>query len=264
MSSQAPPNRRIVWRPNVLFPLAALVLFLLVWEVFGRASDPIIFAPPTTVVQAYGELLSSGELLRETLVTLNAATVGFLLAVVVGLPMGLLLGRKALVSELLDNYILAIYSTPRVVLVPLIIMWFGVGYSGRVFVVWLGAVIPVILNTAAGVRYARPDLVEVARSFGASERELARHVVLPGSVPYVIAGFRIAAGRAFIGVLIAELFLDLTGVGGLIASAAAYFDVPVMLAVILWFVAIATATMEGIGMLERRVSSWKDSSQDGD
>lgn len=255
-----PPDReqRTLWRPDIYFPIIAGAVFLTVWEVVGRAVNPILFAPPSRVAGEFWDMLISGRLLEALLTTMNALTVGYLLSVVVGLVMGVILGRWKLVARVLEPYIDAVYATPRVVIVPLVILWFGVGYVGRVFIIWLGTVIPIILNTAIGVRNARQDLIEVARSFGANERELARHVVLPGSVPYIVAGLRIAAGRALVGVIVAEIFLDLTGLGGIIQLEAQYFRTARMLVALLVIGALGTLLIGGLGVIERRFSSWRE------
>jgi NitT/TauT family transport system permease protein len=191
---------------------------------------------------------------------MNALTVGYVLSVVVGLAMGILLGRSRRLAELVEPYIDAVYATPRVVIVPLVIIWFGVGYVGRVFIIWIGTVIPIILNTAIGVRNARPDLIEVARSFGASERDLIRHVIIPGSVPYIVAGLRIAAGRALVGVIVAEIFLDLTGLGGIIQTESQFFRTANMLVAVAVVAALGAVIIGSLGALERRFASWKEPS----
>lgn len=240
-------------------PLSALVVLLLAWEALGRATNPLLFAPPTRVATAFWDMTVSGLLPRAFLTTMNALAVGFLLSVVVGIAVGVLLGRHPLLSRVLEPYLDAVYATPRVVIIPLVILWFGVGYTGRVFIVWVGTAIPIILNTAIGVRNSRPDLLEVARSYLASERDLVRHVILPGAVPYVLAGLRIAMGRALIGVVIAEVFLDLTGLGGIIQTESAFFRTERMLAAVLVYSVLGTAAIGALGVLEHRFSSWKGS-----
>lgn len=243
--------------PERYLPVVAAVVFLAGWELFGRAVNPILFSPPSRVASAFVELIANGRLPRAFLVTMNALTVGYVLSVVVGLVVGVLLGRRTTLNRLLEPYIDAIYATPRVVIVPLVIIWFGVGYVGRVFLIWLGTVIPIILNTAIGVRNARPDLVEVARSMGASERDLIRHVIMPASVPYIVAGLRIAAGRALVGVIVAEIFLDLTGLGGIIQTESQYFRTANMLAAVIVVAALGAIIIGSLGALERRFQSWK-------
>lgn len=247
----------ILWRPTVYLPVMNLLLVLVVWEIVGRQIDPLLFAPPTAVFAAFGDLIGSGVLLSATLTTMNALTVGFLLSVGFGIPVGVILGRNDTLRRVVDPYLDAIYATPRVVIVPIIVLWFGVGYQGRLFLIFIGTTIPIIVSTAVGVRNARPDLMEVARSFGASGRQTVRHVQLPGAVPYVAAGLRIAAERAVVGVVIGEIFLELTGLGGLIQVSAQGFDVPEMLCAVVMIAMVGTIFISLLDALERRFSSWK-------
>lgn len=242
---------------KILLPSVALVIFLVAWELFARSVNPILFPAPIKVIKSYGELYRSGELVPAFFTTMQTLTIGFLLSAVVGILGGVIIGRAPLIGSILDPYIEAIYATPRVVITPLVIIWFGVGDSGRLFIVFIGTFIPILMNTAIGVRNARPDLIEVGRSFGASEPELVRHVILPGAVPYLIAGLRIGVGRALIGVVIAEIFLDLTGLGGLVQINASYFRVDRMIAVVLILAAIGTLLMVSLGRLEARFSPWR-------
>lgn len=238
-------------------PTVAAVIFLTAWELFGRSIDPILFSPPSRVAGAFVDLVADGSLPRAFLTTMNALIVGYALSVVVGLAIGVLLGRRTWLSNMVEPYIDAVYATPRVVIIPMVIIWFGVGYPARVFLIWLGTVIPIILNTAIGVRNARPDLVEVARSMGASERHLIRHVIMPASVPYIVAGLRIAAGRALVGVIVAEIFLDLTGLGGIIQTESQYFRTANMLAAVLVVAALGAVIIGSLGALEHRFQAWK-------
>jgi ABC-type nitrate/sulfonate/bicarbonate transport system permease component len=256
-TTQAAAPLRILRNPDIMLPLGLFVLFLATWEYVGQRSDPILFSPPSRVAAAFVDLSSSGRLWAALGITLNALLVAFGLSVLVGITVGVLLGRLPRVARVVEPYIDAIYATPRVVIVPLVILWFGVGYSGRLFIIWIGTVIPIILNTAIGVRNVRKDLLEVATAFKASERDIVRHVVLPGAVPYVIAGLRIAAGRALIGVVIAEVFLDLTGVGGIIQMEASYFRTAPMLAGVVIFSVLGVVMVGGFGTLESRFSVWK-------
>lgn len=238
-------------------PGIAFVVFLVVWEVAGRLANPILFAPPTRVAGAFVELTASGRLPQALLVSLLSLAAGFVVALVSGLATGILLGRNPTLARVVEPYIDAIYATPRVVLIPLVILWFGVGFWGRLFIIWIGGVVPIILNTAIGIRNARQDLIEVARSFEADEKQLLRHVILPGAVPYVIGGLRIAAGRLLLGVVIAEIFLDLTGVGGLIQIESAYFRTDNMLVGVIVFAILGVVMIGAFDLLEKRFSGWK-------
>lgn len=238
-------------------PTIAFVVFLAVWEVAGRLANPILFAPPSRVATAFVEMVADGSLPQALLVSLQSLAVGFVLALVSGLTIGVLLGMHPTLARVVEPYIDAIYATPRVVIIPLVILWFGVGFWGRLFIIWIGGVVPIILNTAIGVRNSRQDLIEVARSFEATERQLVRHVILPGAVPYVIGGLRIAAGRLLLGVVIAEIFLDLTGVGGIIQTESAYFRTDAMLVGVLVFALLGVLMLGAFNLLERRFSGWK-------
>lgn len=243
--------------PRVYLPVVAGIVFLAVWEVAGRLANPILFAPPSRVWLAFVNMVDSGRLPSALVTTLNTLVVGYACSAVLGIALGVVLGRRNVLGRIVEPYLDAIYATPRVVITPLVVVWFGVGYSGRLFIVFIGTVIPIILNTAVGVRNARPDLLEVARSFGARERQLVRHVIIPGAVPYIVAGLRIAAGRALLGVVIAEIFLDLTGVGGIIATEAGYFHTAPMLVGVLVFSLLGIVLMTSLTWLENRFALWK-------
>jgi ABC-type nitrate/sulfonate/bicarbonate transport system permease component len=168
-----------------------------------------------------------------------------------------LLAQFRTMGNVLRPYLYGIFSTPRVVIVPLIIVWFGVGYTGRLLLVFLWSMIAIAASTADGVRNARPDLVEVARSFGVGRMQIVRHVLLPGSVPFVVSGLRIGAERAVVGVVIGEMFLELTGLGGLIQTEAQSFETGAVLSAVVAIAVIGTVLILGLDVVERRVSRWK-------
>lgn len=244
-------------RPQYWLPLLSLAAFLAVWEVVGRNLDPILFSPPSRVAQAGAELYQSGQLLTATGTTLATLTVGYALAILIGVPLGVAVAQAPMLGRLLDPYLYGIFATPRVVIVPLVIVWFGVGYPGRLFLVVLWSMIAIATTTADGVRNARPDLVEVARSYGASRADTVRHVLLPGAVPFVLSGLRVGAERAVVGVVIGEMFLELTGLGGLIQQGAADFDTAVVLCAVATVAVLGTALITGLDVLEGRFSRWK-------
>lgn len=238
-------------------PLIAAFVFFIAWEIAGRLTNPILFAPPTRVAESFVTLMANGRLPEALAVSLHSLAVGFVLALVSGLVIGVLLGMNPTLARVTEPYIDAIYATPRVVMIPLVILWFGVGFWGRLFIIWIGGVVPIIFNTAHGVRNARKDLVEVAHSFQASKWQMVRHVILPGAVPYVMGGLRIAAGRLLLGVVIAEIFLDLTGVGGIIQTESAYFRTANMLVGVMVFAILGILMMVAFDLLEKKFSSWK-------
>lgn len=245
-------------RPTVVLPILNLALFFTVWEVVGRQIDPILFSPPSRVAGVLIDLVASGELVAATLETLNTLSIGYLLSVAVAIPVGILVALRPTLGRVLDPYLDAIYATPRVVIVPLVILWFGVGYTGRLFLIFLGTVIPILVSTAVGVRDARPDLVEVARSFGASASQIVRHVQLPAAVPFVASGLRIGAERAVVGVVVGEIFLELTGIGGLIQVNAVRFNTAEVLSGVVTIALIGIVFIGILDALEKRVSPWRE------
>lgn len=244
-------------RPVLWLPVLSLVMFLTAWEIVGRNIDPLLFAPPSRVAEVFPRMVASGELAAATSTTLNTLAVGYVLAVIVGIGLGVLLAQFPVAERLATPYLYGIFSTPRVVLVPLIIMWFGVGYGGRLFLVFLWSMIAIAVSTTDGVRNTRRDLIEVARSAGANRLQTIRHVLLPAAVPFVVSGLRVGAERAIVGVVIGEMFLQLTGLGGLLQDHAQSFATAEMLSVVLIIAAMGTALILAIDAIERRVSSWR-------
>lgn len=243
--------------PKVWLPLLSLVLVLGTWELVGRSINPLLFAPPTSVIREFGALLASGELVEAATVTMQALFLGYLLAVLVGIPFGIAMGVWTRLGDVLQPYLYAIFATPRVVVVPLIVVWFGIGFEARLFLVFFWSAIAISVNTAQGVRHARPDLVEVARSFQASKLQLARHVLIPGAIPFVVAGLRVGAERAIVGVIIGEMFLQIVGLGGVITTGSQQLDPPKMLVAVVVIATMGTILVTSLDVLERRFQSWK-------
>ena len=270
-SGSKPTGSRFSFRrltqPEFYLPVVVTGTFLGAWEWLGTITDPILFAPPSRIVEAAVVLIRDGvpafgskrlvTLQSLTWTTLNGLLVGFAISIITGLLVGVLFGRQKTLARVAEPYVDAIYATPRVVLTPLIVLWFGLGYNARLFLVWLGASIPIIINTAIGIRNARPDLEEVGHSVGMSERQLLRHVIMPGAVPYVLAGLRVAAGRAMIGIVIGEMFLNLVGLGGFIRFEGARLRTANAFVAVMVLGIMGAALISSLGLLESKFASWK-------
>lgn len=243
--------------PRVYLPLLSLVTVLGTWELVGRSIDPLLFAPPSLVISTFGELLASGELQAAAKTTMQALFLGYFLAVVTGVPFGVAMGAAPRFGDILQPYLYAVFSTPRVVVVPLIIVWFGIGFEARLFLVFFWSAIAISVNTAQGVRHARPDLVEVARSFRVSRIQLARHVLVPGAIPFVVTGLRIGAERAIVGVIIGEMFLQIVGLGGLITTASSELMPARMLCAVAVIAVLGTIIVTALDMVEKRFQNWR-------
>ena len=232
--------------------------FLLAWELYGRSLNPIFLSYPTAVAGAFVELVGNGQLLQATAQSLSALALGFSVSIVAGITVGLLMGRFRTVFHALDPFVTALYNTPSVALIPLIQLWFGLGLQAKVVIVILSAFFPIVINTFAGVRNTSRSMVDVVSAFGASERQVMTKVVLPAAVPFIMAGLRLAVGRAVIGIVVAEFFTALSGLGGLIivfsnSFATAKLFVPVITLVVLGLVLTAAARA-----LEARFATWKE------
>ena len=192
--------------PVAVLRLGFLLVLLLVWWLAARAAPPGLFASPLATAEALGRLASSGRLWPALGQSLSIYLVGTGAAVVAGTALGALMGTVRPIGRMLDIYVHGLAATPRVAFIPLIIVLLGLGFQAKLLVVFLGAVMPVILNAYAGVRSVDPDLVEMARATGASRGRILVHVVMPGALPFLLAGTRIGATIGLINTVVAELY----------------------------------------------------------
>lgn len=252
-------------RPDVVraaetFALRAgfLVLLLAAWQATALLAPPGLFASPATVARAGWQLAVDGKLGPAVLASLGVFLTGTALAAVVGAAIGLAMGMWTWLGRMLDVYVYALAATPRIAFIPLIIVMLGLGLKAKVLIVFLGAVMPVILNAYAGVRATDPDLVEMARATGAGRGRILAHVVLPGAVPYLMTGLRIGATIGLINTVVAELYTAIGGLGGLLAIYGGRFRMAEYLAVVCVLALIGVIVAEGLRLAERRLLRWRD------
>ncbi|HEU4439152.1 MAG TPA: ABC transporter permease [Methylomirabilota bacterium] len=237
--------------------LVSLVVVLLAWELYGRSVNPILFTYPTAVGRAFVDVLRSGELWGYLQQSLGVLAIALLLSVGVGVPLGVLIARFSTIELATDLYINALYATPMVAVVPLIVLWFGFGIPAKVVIVFLFMIFPIVINTQQGVKQVDRGLLEVARSFCSTERQLWGDVVLPSAVPYIAAGVRLAIGRGLVGMVIAEFYTSIAGLGYMIVRYANAFETAKL------FVPIVVLMVMGIGlaqlarMVELRIAPWQ-------
>jgi NitT/TauT family transport system permease protein len=237
--------------------LMSLGVVLVAWEIYGRVFlNPAVFTYPTAIVRAFGQLTVSGELPAAAAQSFLVLSIGWLSGIVLGMPIGLLMARSRLVERSLDVYVNALYATPTVALVPLIINWFGFTTLARIVIVFLFAVFPVLINTFQGVRNVEPNLIEVAKSFCSSESRLWGDVVLPSALPYIVAGLRLAIGRALVGLVVAELFTAIAGFGGIIERSTSAIRYDRMMVPVVVLMIVGVGLTEGLKALERRLAPW--------
>ena len=237
---------------------ASVVLFVVLWEYFGRQVNPLFLSYPSAIVKACVQLLIAGEFQRQAIRSLEVYAVGLGAALVLGILLGLLMGRYRLVEYLLDPYVYALDATPRVALIPLLLLWFGLGAPAKIAVVFLSGIFPVLMNTFSGVRTVSGGLVDVGRAYGAGEGKIFTKIIMPAALPFIMAGVRLAVGRALIGIITAEMFTAVTGMGALLiryssAFATDKFFVPVI------FLALLGVILSGaVEALQRRLAPWKE------
>jgi NitT/TauT family transport system permease protein len=231
---------------------------LLAWELLSRFVVPSQFLPPpSAIVSAFVATTRSGELPRQLWQSASVLVTGFGLAIVSGLAVGTAMGMFRAVRRILDPYVSAFYAMPTVALIPLVIIWLGLGFEAKVFLTWLVAVFPVIINAEIGVASVPPAFIETARAFGCSRWQVFRRVVLHATVPFFIAGVRLGLGRALVGVVVAEMFTALAGLGYLIVLYGNTFRTAELFVPILVLAVISIAITNLIQRLERRIAPWR-------
>lgn len=257
------PRRSLLGRTRqaVLLRVLSLAVILGCWEWFGRHSDPRLFTYPSAIVVAGVEVARKGELGVAMAQSLSVLGIGLGLAIVVGLAVGLAMGRSRIFEALLDMPLNALYAMPAVALVPVIVLWTGFGPTAKVVVVFLFSVFAIVFSTARGVREVDPQLVEVARSYQAGELGLWKDVVLPSALPYLVTGVRLAVGRALVGVVVAEFYTAISGLGNLLSTYANSFQTAKMFVPVVILMAMGVILTGVLQLAERRLAPWQ--SEDG-
>jgi NitT/TauT family transport system permease protein len=237
--------------------ILSITSLAVIWEVAGRVMDSTLIPPVSKIALAWWKLLVSGKLLANLGASLWTLAAGFFLAVIVGIVIGLLMGRFRAVEHFLDLYVNSLMSAPTTAFVPVLIIWLGLGVQSRIAVVFLFAVFVIIINTMTGVKQVDRVWVEMARSFGAKEREIFFKIVLPAAMPAIMAGVRLGMGRAVKGMVTAEMLLTLTGIGAMIMQYGSAFATDALFAVILTILIVAMITMKLVQIIDQRLTGWK-------
>ena len=243
--------------PRWVITVASVAVVLIIWEILGRQINPVFGSYPTAIAAAFWELLISGQLGAALYDSLRPFVLGYGLAIVVGIPVGLVVGRFRVAEAALGLYVTAGYAMPLVALVPLLILWLGLGFAVKVAVVFLMSLFPIIINTWLGVVAVPKTLIEVGKSFVAPDLVILRRIILPATLPYIMAGLRLAVGRAVVAMVIAEFFTTISGLGAVIINSANNFDTATMFVPIIILMAMAVGLNWLIGWVERRVAPWQ-------
>lgn len=241
----------------VVVRICSVLVFLLAWEIYARQQSPLIMAPFTDVVSALVRLLQESDFRAAYWETLKPFFIGLALAIGVGVPLGLLIGISNVVRSLLLPYINFINAVPMTAFIPLVVVGFGIGMNARVAVVFLFAIAEIVITSAAGVRYVNANLLEMGRSFGASRIRIFSRILLPSSLPGIMTGLRLGAGRAVVGMVAAELLLVSVGLGSLISRYRGYYQTENLYAAVLLLALTGLTILEIVRRIEVRVLHWQ-------
>jgi sulfonate transport system permease protein len=236
--------------------VASLATALGLWQWAGSNIDPVLFTTPWAVFFAAIDMIKSGELWHYLWPSLVVLGIGLTLAAVAGIGIGLLLARYWILDVALTVYITFLYSIPSVALVPLVVLWAGFETTAKVIILFMFAFFPMVINTYQGVKSVDAKLIEVGRAFRCSEGQLWANIVLPAALPFIVTGLRLALGRGLIGMVLADLYTAISGIGYLIVRTASTYQVNKM------FVPIVTLGLLGVTLtallrlVEKRVAPW--------
>ena len=245
-------------RWGILLRILSLAVLLIGWEIYGRDLSHFATPPPSVVFQALWQGLVQGELLMSTLGTLAAVAVGLVISFVVGITLGFAIPLFPWAENTLDPLVDATYALPVTMLIPIIGVYTGLGFQGRVFVVFTYVAMVIVIGTATGVREVDKGHLETARAFGAKGFVLWRKVIFPSALPHITSSSAMGVARACRGAVTAELLLIASNLGGFLLSAASRFDMPSLYAGILWTLLLGYMLYTGAKSLERRLLRWRE------
>ena len=238
--------------------LITFVIVMVAWEVVGRYVNPLFLASPSAIAVAFVDLVRSGELPEAIAVSLFGFLAGISLAIVVGIAVGVTMGRIRVVEYILEPYVNALYSTPSIALIPLFILWFGIGLASKILIIFALSVFIVIINTFTGVRNLSQSVLDVGGAFGANERQIFRMIILPAALPFIMTGLRLAVGRGILAMIVAEFFTALSGLGGMIVKYGNFFQTAKMFVPIIIVSLLGVLAVELVKRIETRLAPWKE------
>jgi NitT/TauT family transport system permease protein len=239
---------------------AGVTIFLIVWELVGNVFqliNPMFMSAPSLIAKAAIDLFASGEIYNDLYISGTELLGGYLLSAVVAIPFGIMVGWYKKMSYIFDPFINAMNATPRVALLPLVIIWLGIGILSKVGIIFLGAVFPILINSRDGVKTTPLNLLNAARSFGASEWMIFKAVVLPSTIPFILSGLRQGLGRAIVGVMVGELYAATAGIGFMITVAGATFQTDKVFVGVLVFALTGMIGTEILAKIEKRFDKWR-------
>lgn len=258
-TADAPRQKGFLYRRSgmLIVRLATLAAVLGIWELYAADVSPALLVPPSRVAIKFYELvLVNGELLGAMAQSITTMFIGLTLSILIGIPVGMIMGRFKTAESVLDPYVLFLYVLPSVAFVPVLVVMLGIDIQLRIALIFMSAVFPLIINTMAGVKHVDSELIDGGVAFTASERQIMRTILLPGSLPFIFAGLRIGFSAAWVGCIVAEMTATITGVGGLLLEAAARFRTANMFVAIFGIMIVAVTIQWFTARLERWLTPW--------
>jgi NitT/TauT family transport system permease protein len=239
--------------------LGSIFAGLFVWHIVAlQVNDTAFIVSPWVVVRkAYEMLFQTGELYPHLYASSWIFFYGFFLAILVGVPLGFIMALSPLVRDYVNPWMSMLYSTPRIAFAPVLLLWLGIGAASKVTIVFLGCVFPILINSYYGMRTVSREFLELARSFRLKRHALFFKILLPASVPFILAGIRLAIGRGLTGVAIAEWFGATEGLGYLIFFAGQTLNIPTLFVGVLAFAVLGIVAFEIVRKIEEYAAPWK-------
>lgn len=242
--------------PRFAVSILSVIVLMGVWQFFGQNANPLFSSYPTAIWRSFADSVSSGVLLEALRQSMGTLLLGYLIAVLIGVPIGILLGRYSTAEAAGGFYFLGLDAAPLVAFIPLYILWFGLGVTVKVAVIVTFALTPIVINTWMGVRGVPRTMMEVGKAFCATEFFILRKIVLPAALPSIMTGLRLGVGRAVIALAVAELFTAITGLGGLLIRQSEQYDTAGVFVSALVFMALGIGITTLLGWLERVIAPW--------
>jgi NitT/TauT family transport system permease protein len=250
-------------RKEIVRGCVSIFAGLALWEFFAwlLLENELLIPPPSSVARTFWQLTVTGELNKHLTATLIEFAYGFTIACIVGVALGYFMGMYKRFDEIMDPWIATLYSIPIIAVVPLIIIWFGIGMTSKVIVVFKITAVAIILNTAAGIKNLDPVWLELAKSLRLSGWETTYKIRVPGALPYIITGMRLGVGRALLGVVVAELMAANVGLGYLLRDSSETWDSPKLFVTVFLLAAMGLVSFNLIKRFERRMAPWRQSAE---
>lgn len=240
-----------------VYRLGFLALLVALWTLAAHQFGRNVVPSPLATFEAAQRLIAEGRLLSAFSASLTVYLSGYVLAVICAIPIGVLMGGFRVLGKTLEIYVFALAATPRVAFIPLIIVILGLGADAKIFIIFLGALMPILINTYAGVKAVDEELVEMARSAGASRERIFLSIVLPSAVPFVVTGMRLGATIGLINTVVAELYTAVSGLGGLLAIYGNTFRMAEYFVVVITLAVVGVVVTEALRHVETRLARWR-------